>query len=122
MTFDAATGQRMGWNLIDTLASRPQLMELIIEQLNDYFAADADDDEELQLEDWLLLDDTDASRPLAERLPLPSTPPALTEEGLQLVYQQYEIAPYAAGLPTCLIPYKRAKAVLSAEGRRLAGL
>lgn len=39
-------------------------------------------------------------------VPLPSTQPYLTADGVKFVYQEYEIAPYAAGLPTFTIPLK----------------
>lgn len=38
-------------------------------------------------------------------LPFPVADPVLTDKGLLVTYQQYEIAPYAAGLPQCVIPY-----------------
>lgn len=42
---------------------------------------------------------------LADRtIPLPSTPVYLTADGVKFVYQQYEIGPYAIGLPTFTIP------------------
>ena len=47
-------------------------------------------------------------------LPMPSTAPWITEEGLNLVYQPYEIAPYAAGCVTITIPTTRAQELLTA--------
>jgi hypothetical protein len=32
----------------------------------------------------------------------------LTKDGVVIYFQQYDIAPYAAGLPTFLIPYSQA--------------
>ena len=37
-------------------------------------------------------------------------------------YQQYEIAPYALGLPMVTIPFDVIAPLLSAEGRELLGL
>ncbi len=35
--------------------------------------------------------------------PLPVTPPYLTKEGIMVIYQMYEIGPYAFGMPECVI-------------------
>lgn len=45
-------------------------------------------------------------------IPLPASAPFFTENGLTLIYGQYEIAPYAAGMPEVVIPYGKAKALL----------
>ena len=33
------------------------------------------------------------------------TAPVCRPNGVEFIYQQYEIAPYAAGIPTCTLPY-----------------
>lgn len=38
-------------------------------------------------------------------LELPATLPCFGPDGITFTYQQYEIAPYAAGMPSCTIPY-----------------
>ncbi len=50
-------------------------------------------------------------------LPLPEADPWLTKKGMQLVYQQYEIAPYAAGSPSVLIPLVKLHPMLNASGK-----
>lgn len=40
------------------------------------------------------------------QIPLPSTNPYLTADGVKFVYQEYEIGPYAIGTPTFTIPLK----------------
>lgn len=42
-------------------------------------------------------------------IPLPSTLPYLTSDGVKFVYQQYEIVPYALGTPTFTIPLEKLK-------------
>ena len=32
---------------------------------------------------------------------------------MQFIYQQYEIAPYAAGIPTCTVPYTELKGLFT---------
>lgn len=48
-----------------------------------------------------------------DSLPLPSTPPAFFPDGIRFIYQQYEIAPYSAGIPTCTIPYSVLRSFLT---------
>lgn len=52
-------------------------------------------------------------------LPLPQYDPYLTKDGVKFVYQQYEIAPYAAGLPSFTIPYDKVWPYLTQEGRNM---
>lgn len=52
-------------------------------------------------------------------LPFPVCDPVLTDKGLMVIYQQYEIAPYSAGLPSCLIPYDRLKQFVTPEAAAL---
>lgn len=47
--------------------------------------------------DCLLIDPADMT--------LPAYPPYFMPDGVVFVYQQYEIACYAAGMPACVIPY-----------------
>lgn len=102
-TFSKADGRRLGWNVID-LSKKDELIALIREGLKEYFEVKTDTelDEMLQL-----FDDPDTPENEAATLPLPHTEPYLTEEGVTFVYQQYEISSYAAGLPTCVIPYDK---------------
>ena len=39
------------------------------------------------------------------QFPLPENAPILRFNGMEFVYGQYEIAPYAAGMPSCILPY-----------------
>ena len=55
-------------------------------------------------------------------IPLPNTPPALTDKGISIIYQQYEIAPYAAGLPSFYIPYDKAADILTPAAKELIGM
>ena len=49
-------------------------------------------------------------------VPLPSTPTYLTADGVKFVYQQYEIGPYALGIPTFTIPLDKIRPyILKAE-------
>ncbi len=50
---------------------------------------------------------------------LPAWAPYPTSEGLVFTYQQYEIAPYAAGMPSFTVPYAKLKKYMTDEARRL---
>ena len=55
-------------------------------------------------------------------IPLPKNGVYLSSEGVVFIYGQYEIAPYALGMPTFTVPYKEIGKFLSPEARRLAGI
>lgn len=50
------------------------------------------------------------------QIPLPSTAPYLTSDGVKFVYQEYEIGPYALGTPTFTIPLDKLKPYLEKSG------
>ncbi len=52
-------------------------------------------------------------------LPMPQYDPYLTKDGVRFIYQQYEIAPYAAGQPSFTIPYDKIWPYLTLEGRNM---
>lgn len=55
-------------------------------------------------------------------LPQPTSLPWVTEKGIDVLYQQYEICCYAAGMPSFVIPFDEAKPYLSAPAWSLLGL
>ncbi len=86
-----------------------ELNALLKDGLKSYFnefqeGAMSDDD----LRDQLL--DVDVNN-----IPLPANPPIFTKSGLSFTYQQYEIAAYAAGMPSFNIPYDKIKGCLTDE-------
>ena len=50
---------------------------------------------------------------------LPENAPALTKEGIGFFYNSYEIDSFAAGLPSCVIPYKDIEAIMTPEAKEL---
>lgn len=124
-TFRKSDGQKMGWNLFD-LSKKAQIANLIIWELRSYFAFEPESDpvsEEALFDQLQLWDNPDTpENELEFRIPLPSVAPYVTAEGIAFVYQQYEIAAYACGLPSGTIPFDKVRDVLSAEGRELLGL
>lgn len=95
VVFRKSDGRRMGWNVFkkDSLQAIKTFIEAGIQHL--YFKTK----DEKAFRENLLLDEY-------EEFPLPQTDPLFMKDGVQFVYQQYEIAPYAAGRPTCTIPYE----------------
>lgn len=52
-------------------------------------------------------------------IPLPAVTPALTKDGILFTYNQYEIAPYAAGIITFTIPYAKIQPFLTSQVKKL---
>ena len=93
--FRKSDGRKFGWDMF-TETGKEQLRDMIKRALQkDYFKKDKEED----FYDMLL---ADGAKYL---FPLPATSPICKPHGVQFIYQQYEIAPYAAGSPTCTIPY-----------------
>ena len=128
-TFRKSDGKRIGYTTEydqatetfhqkdQTLFSDPQspkLFALIKEGVRSYFAefeTDVKTDEALK--DMLIgVEDIN-------RIPLPSAAPYFTKEGLSFVYQQYEIAPYAAGMVSFNIPYAKIRPFLTKDASAL---
>ena len=55
-------------------------------------------------------------------VPLPACSPLFTEKGALFIYQQYEIACYAAGAPEFVIPYEKLIPYLGITAKKLIGV
>ena len=92
----------------------PAFCALLKEGVRQYFA---DNEQEVATDEQLaenLLGVNDINH-----MPLPQYPPHFIKEGLSFIYQQYEIAPYAAGLPSFIIPYDKIRPFLTKEALSL---
>ena len=69
------------------------------------------------LDDWITF--CEQCKTHAYFLPMPVTPPLFGKDGIIVTYQQYEIAAYAAGMPSFVIPYNKAKGLLNQTGKAL---
>ena len=103
MTFRKSDGRRADWDLFTC-----STQDIIKKGLKEYFEVKTDE----ELENCLSLE-------TIYLLPLPATPPVFVKEGVSFTYQQYEIAAYAAGLPSFIVPYKEAKALMNTTGKNL---
>lgn len=99
--FSLTDGREFGWDMFRT-DSIPALKNIIRQALmTQHFEVKT----EAELRDCLLIN--------PDTLPLPVTPPYFTADGVHFVYQQYEIAPYAAGMPGCVLPYGKMRPMLT---------
>ena len=95
-TFIANTGCKLDSSNIFLPETEKEVIELIKSALwEQYFKKGCDYDGSLK--DALLINPDD--------MKLPSTPPLFGKDGITFIYQEYEIACYAAGAPTCVLPY-----------------
>lgn len=99
-SFRKSDGRRFGSDILKDRYSET-FTEAVKDGLKRYFKVRSDADLEACLLDVKVYD-----------IPLPQNPPYFTQDGLTFVYQQYEIAPYAAGMPTFSIPYDVARGFL----------
>ena len=86
------------------------LQPLLREGLTGYFAESTGEDN-LNLETMLQIE--------GELIPLPANQPYLTPKGVAIEYKQYEIACYAAGMPSFVIPYDKARPFMTPEAKAL---
>lgn len=95
-TFSLADGTRVPLTTLLPSLTSDALSDSIYSGLMRYFEVPADNPQRLR---ELLFVDRD------KPIPMPQTPPYLTSEGVIFLYQQYEIGPYAAGMPKVAIKY-----------------
>lgn len=109
VVFRKSDGRRMGWNVFkkDSIEAIRTFIASGIQHL--YFK----EKDEKAFREKLLIDEYDD-------FPLPQTDPLFMKDGVQFVYQQYEIAPYASGRPSCTIPYEILKNYFTATALPLA--
>ena len=106
-TFRKSDGRRIDYDIFRA-ESLDELTELVKDNIfTQYFESDKE-----QFESLLTMENNDF-------FPLPVNAPIFREDGVEFVYQQYEIACYAAGLPACVISYDLLEPFLTQAGRWL---
>ena len=101
-TFSSPDGEQLTWNSFNPgyeANLTPMVKKALMEQ---YFKTDNADDFAAQI----------LASPA--QLPLPAQPPYVAADGVHFIYQQYEIAPYAAGMPECVLPFDAVAPLLKA--------
>lgn len=110
LTFNAKTGKKIEKFFIN--GAEKQMQKFLIAGLTEYFSENSDKKiTKAELMDYLQVENG--------YIPLPSHAPSLSKDGLVLTYQQYEIASYAAGMPSFTIPYKDVMPFLTEEVKAL---
>lgn len=107
-TFRKHDGRRIGWDII-TNTYEDDFQSLLKAGLMEYW----DLKKEADLEDWLM------GPANIYYIPLPQCQPLFNADGICFVYNQYEIAAYAAGLPNFTVPYDKLRPFLNATAHRL---
>lgn len=107
-TFRKQDGRRIGSDIFQNLYS-DELQGMMKDGLRAYFEVETDE----QLQECFLNPDH------IYLVPFPQQPPIFVADGIRFVYQQYEIAAYAYGLPTFTLPYDRVRPLLNVTGLRL---
>lgn len=110
MTFRKSDGQRMGWNAF-VKTNDANFKNLVKKGLKKYWEIKTDAELAEQLLDVEI-----------NSIPLPGAAPLFTEKGVKFAYGQYEIAPYAAGMPQFVVPYDKLAPYMTPVARELAGL
>lgn len=108
-TFRKLDGRRMDWNVFQSnrLEDVRELVSHTIQK--SYFNMDDKTFQELKVGF------------MNGYFPLPQTMPVFIEDGVLFQYQEYEIAPYSEGAPSCIIPYSALDSLFSATGKALLG-
>jgi hypothetical protein len=103
VSFDRRTGKRLGTEIFKNLKSK-ELRNEILRGLREYFEVKSNE----ELGEMLLGVDY-------RNIPMPGVAPYFSKNGLEFIYGQYEIAPYACGMPQFTIPYSRVEPLLKEE-------
>ena len=112
LTFDKKTGDLVE-SFLDPVCLK-DLQPLLRKGIAEYFSTYGDDVTPETVDEYLMTDNG--------IIPFPSWTPFPTEEGLGFLYQQYEIAPYAAGMPAFTISYDDILPFLTPEAKDLLNL
>ena len=107
-TFRKSDGRRIGWEIFRQTDSE-EFQKILKEGLTDYF----------EIGSTAELGDILAGEMGTEYISLPQCPPLFTAEGITFVYNQYEIAAYAYGLPTFTVAYEKLLPFMMTTGKRL---
>ena len=101
-TFSREDGQRLTWDNVFG-EQKEKLRGEVKETLKEYFQVETDAE---------LMENLQDIEDVAD-IPFPVNPPYMMRLGFAFVYQQYEIAAYAYGLPSGTIPYRVLKPYLT---------
>lgn len=101
VTFSKEDGHICGNELLKNY-SKAELQSLMLKGLQEHFGEGDDGASVAELAEFTFIETKD----LKGNIPMPSMAAFLLKDGVHLIYQQYEIAPYAAGKPEIVVPLK----------------
>lgn len=104
-TFSKKDGSRMGYNMFD---KPEQIVEMVAEGIRTQYFGIYDTDAE---EEYLLEPD--------EPFMLPYAQPWVENDSVVFCYGSYEIAPFSAGMPLCILSKTQLKPYFSEKGKAL---
>ena len=107
-TFRKSDGRRIGWDIFANTTDEG-FQKLLKEGLMEYWELKKETD----LENFLM------GTASVYYIPLPQCPPLFTEKGVEFVYNQYEIAAYAAGLPSFTVGYDKLEPYMMSTAKRM---
>ena len=116
LTFFKDRGQLFGFDMMKNTDSE-EFVDLLCEGLSKYFSP----------KDGELIDDEALNEELIsveglENIPLPVAHPYITDKGVHIIYQPYEVSYYAAGMPEFDIPLKKIRPFLTKKAKQLLDL
>lgn len=105
-TFVVPTGELLTYDNVFRPESRRELIEMVRTAVWEQYLSPlaAQEGGGASLKETLLID--------PDALELPICGPQFGPEGITFTYGQYEIAPYAAGMPSCTLSYSRLKPLM----------
>lgn len=104
-TFYKSDARRLDWSSFKNTSSKA-FQKILKDGLYEYFGEYDKGMTDADLKDILIsVDDIN-------NIPRPQFAPYLTPRGMVFTYQQYEIAAYAAGLPSFIVPYEKISSFL----------
>ena len=109
-TFRKSDGRRIDYDIF-----RTELMDDLAEMVKDNIFSQYFESNTSEMENLLTMENNDF-------FPLPEAAPIFREDGVEFVYQQYEIACYAAGMPACVISYDLLEPFLTQAGKWLVNV
>jgi len=108
LTFRKSDGRQLGYNVLNRRCGDEEWNRYMKEGLMQYFEAKTEE----ELLEYLFCENI-------YEITLPKSEPYFLKDGLTFNYQQYEIAPYAAGMPSFTIPYDKLTPYLNITGRKV---
>ncbi len=105
LTFDAATGKTLGYADIFAADKLDELRKMVCEGIKTQYFEGVLQSERIDGYDF----------------DLPVCTPALSKDGVMFSYAPYEIASYAEGSPSCILPYSQLKPLMTPKVLKMIG-